>query len=395
VKPAPTLDPGTARTWVDIDLQRIADNVDILRSRLPATTDLLVPVKADAYGHGLVPVARTLEAAGVWGLGIAALDEAATLRAAGIRARLVVLMPIQPAEAARALELEVVPAITDRAQAEAVAAAAREARRTATVHVEVDSGMGRCGVWDRDAVAFVQALLELPGLEVGGMFTHFSSADEAERDHTDRQLARFDAVVSALAERGFRPRHVHVANSAAALRFRGASRTLVRPGIAVYGSVEEIESGPRDDGKELDRAGFVPALSWHARVAAIKRLPAGESVSYHRLYAARGEERIALLAVGYGDGLPLALSNRGRVLVRGRAVPVRGAVCMDVTIVDATPFPDLEPGEVATLIGRQGAASRSVVDVARESGLTSYAVFTGITARVARRYRKGDQDVGS
>jgi alanine racemase len=130
-------------------------------------------------------------------------------------------------------------------------------------------------------------------------------------------------------------------------------------------------------------------------VAAIKRLPAGESVSYHRLYAARGEERIALLAVGYGDGLPLALSNRGRVLVRGRAVPVRGAVCMDVTIVDATPFPDLEPGEVATLIGRQGAASRSVVDVARESGLTSYAVFTGITARVARRYRKGDQDVGS
>lgn len=394
MKRAPFPDPGTARTWVDVDLQRIADNVDILRSRLPATTDLLVPVKADAYGHGLVPVARTLEAAGVWGLGIAGLDEAAALREAGVHGRLVVLMPIQPAEAARALELGVVPAITDLAQAEAVAAAAREAGRTATVHVEVDTGMGRCGVWDRDAVAFVQALLELPGLEVGGMFSHFSSADEAEREHTDRQLGRFDAVLSALAERGFHPRHVHVANSAAALRFRGASRTLVRPGIAVYGSVEEIESDPGDDGTGLDQAGFLPALSWHARVAAVKRLPAGESVSYHRLYAAQADERIALLAVGYGDGWPFALSNRGRVLVRGRAVPVRGAVCMDVTMVDATPFPDLEPGEVATLIGRQGAATRSVVDVARECALTSYAVFTGITARVPRRYRKGDQDVG-
>jgi alanine racemase len=378
---------------VDVDLQRIADNVDVLRARLPATTDMLVPVKADAYGHGLVPIARTLEAAGVWGLGIAALDEAAVLRGAGVRCRLMGLMPILPGEAARALDLDVVPAITERAQAEAMAAAARQAGRTAIVHVEVDTGMGRCGVWDRDSVAFVEALRELPGLEVEGMFSHFSSADEAERDHTDRQLARFDAVLSALAERGFHPRHVHVANSAAALRFRGASRTLVRPGIVVYGSVEEIATDPGDQGG-FDGAGFAPALSWHARVVAVKRLPAGESVSYHRLYVARREERIALLAVGYGDGWPYGLSNRGHALIRGRSVPIRGAVCMDVTIVDATPFPDLEPGEVATLIGHQAGATRSVVDVAVESGLSSYAVFTGITARAPRRYRKGDQDVG-
>lgn len=392
--PAPGLEPETARTWVDVDLQRIADNVGVLRSRLPATTGLLVPVKADAYGHGLVPVARELEAAGVWGLGIAALDEAADLRRAGIRTRLVGLMPIQPAEAARALELDVIPAVSERAQAEALAAAAREAGRTATVHVEIDTGMGRCGVWNGESVAFVEALRELPGLEVEGMFTHFSSADEAERTHTDLQLARFDAVLSALAERGFHPRQVHVANSAAALRFRGASRTLVRPGIAVYGSVEEIAADAEDGGEGWAGIELAPALSWHARVVAVKRLPAGESVSYHRLYVARGEERIALLAVGYGDGWPLGLSNRGHALIRGCRVPVRGAVCMDLTIVDATRFPDLRPGEVATLIGRQGPARRSVVDVAAESGLTSYAVFTGITARVPRRYRKGDQHVG-
>ncbi|MGH7570463.1 MAG: alanine racemase [Gemmatimonadota bacterium] len=385
----PPIAPETARTWVDVDLARLPDNVRALRSGLHHDADILVPVKADAYGHGLVPVARALEGAGVWGLGIAALDEAAILRREGVETRLLCLMPILPAEAGRAVELRVTPAITDRGQAEALAAVGREAGRPVPVHVEVDTGMGRSGVRDDGAVALVLAIRELPGLEVEGMFTHFSSADEADRGHTDRQLARFEAVLSTLAERGFRPRHVHVANSAAALRFRGAGCTLVRPGIAIYGSVDEIATDVDSDEAAFDPGRFAPVLSWHARVVAVKRLPAGESVSYHRLYAARGEERIAVLAVGYGDGLPLGLSNRGRVLLRGRQVPVRGAVCMDLTMVDATPFPDLAVGEIATLIGSQGAALRTVADVAGDSGLSSYAVFTGITARVPRRYSKG------
>lgn len=387
----PPIAPDTVRTWVDVDLERIAANVRTLRSRLRDGAELLIPVKADAYGHGLVPVARALEGAGAWGLGIAALDEARVLRKAGIEARLLCLMPIQPAEARRAVELDVTPAITDRAQAEALAAVGVEAGRPVPVHVEVDTGMGRCGVRDDETVALCDAIRELPGLEVEGMFTHFSSADEADRGHTERQLARFDAVLSALAERGFRPRHVHAANSAAALRFRGTGCTLVRPGIAVYGSVDEIALDAEGEERGRGRQDFLPALSWHARVAAVKRLPPGESVSYHRLYTARREERIAVLAVGYGDGWPLGLSNRGRVLLRGRPVPVRGAVCMDVTVVDATPFPDLEAGEVATLIGSQGAARRSVADVAVESGLSSYAVFTGITGRVPRRYPEGGE----
>lgn len=391
MKSLPPIESGTERTWVDVDLARISDNVRALRGRLRDGADVLVPVKADAYGHGLVPVGRALEESGVWGLGIAALDEAAALRGAGIETRLLCLMPILPSEAGRAVELGVTPAVTDRGQAEALAAVGREAGRPVAVHLEVDTGMGRCGVWDDRAVALVEAIRELPGLEVEGMFTHFSSADEADRGHTDRQLARFEAVLSTLAERGFRPRHVHVANSAAALRFPGAGRTLVRPGIAIYGSVDEIATAAGDEERGFDPRAFAAVLSWHARVVAVKRLPRGESVSYHRLYTARDEERIALLAVGYGDGWPLSLSNRGWVLLRGRPVPVRGAVCMDLTVVDATAFPDLAPGEVATLIGRQGDAARSVADVAGESGLSSYAVFTGITARVTRRYPKGAQ----
>ncbi|HUP01994.1 MAG TPA: alanine racemase [Gemmatimonadota bacterium] len=412
MRPVPdeALDPAaldaTARTWVDVDLNRIRANLRAMAAMLPEATGILMPVKANAYGHGLVPVSRAARAGGAWGLGIAALDEAEALRAAAVPGPIVCLMPILPSEADRAVRLEVTPAITDWAQAEALAAAACAAGREVPVHVEIDTGMGRAGVWDREAAHLLQRIDELQGLTLEGMFTHFASADESERSYTEVQLDRFDALLRALAERGIRPPCLHVANSAAALRFRGASRTLVRPGIALYGSVEEIardtDHGTFEGGggrgaefdAEFDAEGFAPSLSWHARVVAIKDLRPGDPVSYHRRYHASGAERIALLGVGYGDGWPFALSNRGRVLLRGRPVPIRGAVCMDLTMVDATPFPDLQVGEVATLIGEQDGRSQSVAEVGRAAGLMSYAVLTGISERVRRRYRGGGKDRG-
>lgn len=389
------MEPDTARTWVEVDLQRLADNVAALEARLPESTDLLMTVKADAYGHGLVPVARAARAAGVWGFGIAALDEAAILRDAGIDGPVVCLVPILPEEARRAVALDVIPAITTREQADALSAAAGAAGATTEVHVEVDTGMGRAGVWDRDAVALVSAIAGLPGLRVDGIFTHFATADEPERDFTEEQLDRFDALLSTLEDRGLRPPRVHAANSAAALRFRrAASRALVRPGIALYGAPGEIASDAdegRWDAGESGEDPFAPVLAWHARVVAVKDLEPGESVSYHRRYVADDRERIALLGVGYGDGWPLGLSNTGSVLLRGRPVPIRGAVCMDLTMVDATPFDDLEAGEVATLIGRQGDARQTVEQVAATAGLISYAVLTGITTRVPRRYSNASE----
>ena len=386
------VDP-TARTWVDVDLGRIASNLRALSSLLADGGRILMPVKANGYGHGLVPVARAAREAGAWGLGIAALDEAQALREAGVAGPIVCLMPILPAEAPRAVGLDVTAAITSWPQAEALDAAARAAGRRVPVHVEVDTGMGRAGVWDREAAPLIERIAELQGLELEGMFTHFASADESERGHTDAQIDRFDALLDALAERGIRPPYVHVANSAAALRFRRASRALVRPGIAIYGSTEEIARDTDRDGRgAFDADLFPPSLSWHARVVAVKDLQRGEPVSYHRRYRAGGAERIALLGVGYGDGWPFGLSNRGRVLLRGRPVPIRGAVCMDLTMVDATPFPDLEVGEVATLIGEQGEQRRTVAEIGREAGLMSYAVLTGITQRVPRRYTGGGHD---
>ena len=393
----PVMDESTARTWVDVDRGVLARNVRALRERLPESCGVLMVVKADAYGHGIEPVARAARAAGVWGFAVAALDEAARIRAAGLDEPIVCLMPLLPAEAGRALDLEVVPAITSIAQAEAFDAAARARRRTMDVHADVDTGMGRTGAWDRDAVELIARIAKLPGLRVTGIFTHFANADEAGRGPTERQLDRFDAVLAELETRGVRVECLHAANSAAALRFARASRlragsgsprVLVRPGIAVYGAAGEI-APDADAGRWSAAEGpgpppFEPALSWHARVVAVKDLAPGDAVSYHGSYVARVPERIALLGVGYADGWPLALSNRGRVLLRGGYAPIRGAVCMDLTMVDATPFPDLVAGEVATLIGRQNDARQSAEDVAAAAGGIAYSILTGIGRRVRR-----------
>ena len=401
----PVMDESTARTWIDVDLGILARNVRALRERLPESCGVLMVVKADAYGHGIEPAAKAARAAGVWGFAVAALDEAARLREAGFDEPVVCLMPLLPAEAGRVLDLEVVPAITSLEQAAAFDAAALAHGRKMDVHADVDTGMGRTGAWDRDAVDLITHIAKLPGLRVTGIFTHFASADEAGRGPTERQLDRFDAVLAELEVRGVRVGCLHAANSAAALRFARASslgarggvspRVLVRPGIAVYGAAGEI--APDDDAGRWRAAEgpgpppFEPALSWHARVLAVKELAPGDAVSYHGSYVARVPERIALLGVGYADGWPLALSNRGRVLLRGSFAPIRGAVCMDLTMVDATPFQDLRAGEVATLIGRQDSARQSVEDVAADAGGIAYSILTGIGRRVRRNMLEEDR----
>jgi len=390
------IEESTARTWVDVDLGAIARNLRSLEDRLPEGCGTLMVVKADAYGHGLEAVARAARAAGVWGFGVAALDEAARLRAAGIESPVVCAMPMLPAEAPRAFELRVMPSMTSLEQASGFSAAALAAGGRFDVHLEVDTGLGRTGVWDRDAIELAERMAKLPGLRVAGIFTHFSSADEPEREPTERQLDRFETVLAELATRGVRVDCVHAANSAAALRFVRAARlagtndgvrVLVRPGIVLYGAAGEIALDA-DTGAWRTETGagpFEPALSWHARVLAVKDLVPGDRVSYHGTYVARGRERIAVLGVGYADGWPLSLSNRGHVLLRGARAPIRGAVCMDLTIVDATPYPDLRIGEVATLIGRQGAERRTAEDVAEEADEIAYSILTRIGPRVRRR----------
>lgn len=397
----PTIDETTARTWVEVDPSAIARNVQVLQRRLPESCGVLMVVKSDGYGHGLELVAHAAEKAGVWGFAVATLQEAARLRAAGIEHPVVCAMPLLPVQAPHAIGLSIIPAITSFDQAEAFDAAARAMGRRIDVHADVDTGLGRTGAWDREATDLIARLVKLPGLRVAGIFTHFASADEPGREPTERQMDRFETVLAELDSRGVSVDYVHAANSAAALRFARASRlagkqgkrrVLVRPGIALFGATGEI-APDADDGRWRGEKGsgtspFEPALSWHARVLAVKELQPGDSVSYHGTYVARERERIAVLGVGYADGWPLALSNRGHVLLRGRPARVRGAVCMDLTMVDATPYPDLRAGEIATLIGEQGGQRRTAEEVAEEAGENAYSILTRIGPRVRRRVKE-------
>ncbi|HEY7472866.1 MAG TPA: alanine racemase [Gemmatimonadota bacterium] len=394
-------DDATVRTWVDVDPGAIARNIGVLQRRLPASCGILMVVKSDAYGHGLELVARTAAETGVWGFAVATLDEAARLRAAGIEHPIVCAMPLLPVQAGAAIGLSIIPAITSLEQARAFDAAARAVGRRIDIHADVDTGIGRTGAWDRDAVALIEALAKLPGLRVAGIFTHFASADEPAREPTERQMDRFETVLAELSSRGVNVDCVHAANSAAALRFarasrlaggRGERRVLVRPGIAVFGAAGDIApDADADRWREHEGAGpppFEPALSWHARVLAVKELQPGDPVSYHGTYVATERERIAVLGVGYADGWPLTLSNRGHVLLRGRPAEVRGAVCMDLTMVDATPHADLRAGEIATLIGEQAGMRQTVEDVAEAAGEIAYSILTGIGPRVRRRTKE-------
>lgn len=365
-------------TWAEVDLDAIAHNVQTLRRA--AGVPVMAVVKADAYGHGAVPVARAALAAGAEWLAVARVEEGLALRAAGIRAPVLVLGWAPPEAAAAAVRHDLRLTVFDDHTRAAVAAAARQEGAIARVHVKVDTGMGRLGLpgWDPERAAATALLAAAdPHLQVEGIYTHFARADEPDPEPTRQQLARFRQVLDRLSRRGLRPPLVHAANSAAALRFPEARYDLVRPGIALYGL------DPYPDGARAH--GLRPALRWVARVEQVRRLPPGWGVSYGHTYVAGEATTVAVLAAGYADGYPRALSNRGHVLVRGRPARVLGRVCMDHVIVGPVD-PDLRPGEEAVLIGAQGGEVVRAEDLAAWAGTIPYEVVSRIGPRVPRRY---------
>jgi alanine racemase len=369
-------------TWLDIDLEAIRNNVR--RMAALAGTRVMAVVKANAYGHGAAEVARAAAEAGAAWLGVARADEGLALRAAGLDLPVLVLGYTPPALAAEALARNLTLTVVDHETGQACAAAAGALGRPARVHLKVDTGMGRLGVLPEAAPALHRALRALPGLEVEGVFTHFARADEqlAEADGLTaaRQLARFAEVLQALeAPPGLR----HAANSAAALTLPAARLDLVRMGIALYG-LHPSRATPCPPN-------FRPALTWKARVAQVKTLPAGHGISYGHYYVTREPETVAVVTVGYADGYRRAL-HLNEVLIHGRRAPVRGRVCMDQVIAGVTHIPDVRPGDEAVLLGEQadpaGRLDALTADELAEKWKTiNYDVTSGILPRVARLYR--------
>jgi alanine racemase len=340
-------------------------------------------VKADAYGHGAVAVARAaLEAGAAW-LGVALLEEGIALRRAGIACPVLVLGWTPPERAADVVAADLDQAVTAPGDAAVLAAAGRAAGRRARIHAKLDTGMGRLGWPVPDTAACDRAALDLariaalPGAELAGVFTHFAGADDADLEGARLQVARFRGVLDRLAERGVRPRFRHAANTAALLRLPDAHFDLCRPGIGLYGYVPS---------PHVPDPGLLPVLSWRTRVAFVKDLRAGDAVSYNGTYVAQGPERVATLPVGYADGLRRGLSGLGAALVGQGRAPIRGRVCMDQIVVSVEGCGPVAPGDPAVLIGEQGGHRQWAQDMGDLLGTISYEVLCGISPRVPRVY---------
>jgi alanine racemase len=371
--------PIVRPTRAEVDLAAVADNVTLACRMAGPGTVVMAVVKADAYGHGAVPVARVAIRTGVSWLGVGIPEEALPLRAAGIRAPILVLGPIAPEQADLVAASALDQCVSDPGQAEALDRAARARGRVLSVHLKVDTGMGRVGVAPGQARATAEKIRALPCVRLRGLMTHFADAEAEDPAFAREQLRRFAEAEAGLRQAGIDRPIRHAANSAALLCLPEARLDLVRPGIMLYG----YHPGGRH---RSDKPGLRPSLRFRTAVSQLAAAPRGASVSYGRTFVAPRDLVVATLPVGYADGWGRLLSNRGQVLIRGRRVPVIGRVCMDMTMVDVTALPEVRVGDEAVLIGRQGEEEITADEVAEAQGTISYEVLCRIGPRVPRVY---------
>jgi alanine racemase len=366
--------PATRPTRAEIDLSALASNLHAVR-RVAGTSRVFVVVKADAYGHGLVQVARRLEREHVDGLCVALAEEGLALRACGVTAQILVLNGVYGDAHDRVLAAHLTPVVYSLEQAQAFARASREnGNRPVSVHLKIDTGMARLGVQLDELSPLLDAIASLP-IRIDGVMTHLSSAD-SDAEETRAQLARFDGAVATLRARGHSPRFVHAANSAATYMHEASRYDLVRTGLVMYGIAPQ--------GAESSE--LTPVMSVRTELIALRDLPVGAPVGYDQTFRTTRPSRIATVPMGYGDGLMRSASNRGHMLVRGQLCPIVGRVSMDLTTLDVTDMPEVAVGDDVVLFGRQGDAVLTACALAEASGTIAYEVLTSISPRVPRIY---------
>ncbi len=366
-------------TWVEIDLNAIANNTRRIKSIVGADVQVLISLKADAYGHGALKVARTTLRNGASMLGVATLSEATPLREGGITAPILVFGYVPLWQMREAVHQDVTVTLYNSESAQALSRATLALAKTVKVHVKVDTGMGRLGIREEqldDIVALVREIQALPGLVLEGLYTHFALADTLDKTHSRLQLERFKHVLLVLDEQGLRPPLVHASNSAATLSLPEARFDMVRPGIAIYGLDPSTEVRVP--------AGFRPALAFKTLVAQVKLVPAGECISYGCTFTTGRPTQVAVLPVGYADGFRRSPHNWGSVLIHGQEAPLLGRVCMDQCMVDVTDIPQVRIGDEVVLIGQQGDTILTAEQIAERLGTINYEVVAEILARVPR-----------
>ena len=365
-------------TFAEIDLSALRHNYQEIVGMAPAGCGIMAVVKADAYGHGFMDIAMELEKLGVAAFGVAFLAEGIQLRKSGIDRTIVILGGSYPGQEKKCIGFNLSTAVFSLEQARLLNYVAGKMFRKAKIHVKVDTGMGRLGIPYEDSDGFFHKLSGMKNIELEGIISHFASADELDdegRSYTARQAEVFEQAVRGARGAGFSPRYVHIANSAAAFGQSLSFCNMIRPGIALYGALPSTDFAGKAD--------LWPVMNLKSRIAMLKTVEPGASISYARRYVASGKTLIASVPVGYADGYSRTLTNRGEVIIRGKRAKVAGTVCMDWIMLDVTHIEGVSVGDEVVLLGcDQGGSCIRAEELALWAGTIPYEIFCGISKRV-------------
>ena len=369
------------RSYVLISREQLARNYRSVRAAAGPGVGVMAVVKANAYGHGAVEIARVLIAEGVEWLAVSSVNEGVALRRAGIEKPILVMSGFLPYEWPLLAESRLTPAVHSLHGLRMLERLARESGKSADYHLKIDTGMYRLGT-RATAAELIAALREARHARLDGIMTHFASPSDYTSEQTKEQIAYFAGVIEALSDAGFSPQNVHMSSTnALAYKRNPAWLTLVRPGHALYGYVSPARGDAPKPALEVK-----PILTWKAKILLVKDIPEGARVGYGGSFRAPEPMRIAVLAAGYADGVPHRLSGRGKVIAAGKLVPILGTVSMDLTTIDVSRIDSLGQGDEVTLLGREGSAALDAQQIARMAGTISYAILCGIGDRVQRVY---------
>lgn len=367
------------RVYAGIDLDAIEQNIRNSKKLLKPSTKLLVVIKADGYGHGAVPIAKTLDSLADM-YGVAVIEEAVELREHGIKKPILILGTVSETWYSTAVEYDIIPAVYTMEMAEGLSKAACEQQKTIRIHIKVDTGMGRIGMEPTpESALVVKQISELPGIEIDGCFTHMARADEKDKTYAWKQYDQFMYFIKELEKQGITIPVKHIANSASIMELPEFQLDMVRSGISTYGL---YPSGEVDQ----SRLKLIPAMSLRSHISYVKEMEAGCPISYGGTYVTDRRMKVATIPVGYADGYPRGLSNQGYVLIHGMKAPILGRVCMDQFMVDVTGIPDVAIGDVVTLVGNNGDVTITVEELAEMVGSFNYEFVCDISKRVPRLY---------
>ncbi|MGA2694897.1 MAG: alanine racemase [Terriglobales bacterium] len=378
---------ATRPTWAEVSLPTLQQNFRAVQAHIGKGVTICAVVKADAYGHGAVECSQALEREGANWFGVTGLDEAIPLRDAGITGRILLMTGFWRGEQEEIVRLGLTPTVWEPEQIELLERAAQRLKAAShAIHLKVDTGMGRLGVAPKDLPAIFSALRSAPHLKLEGVSTHLASSEVLDAPSVDSQARNFEDALEMLRVEGWNPPWIHAANTSAMISRRELRYNMVRPGLALYGYYLPFERAAREvTGKGLQLS-VRPALTWKTRILSLRDMPAGQALGYGGTYVTQAPSRIAVLPLGYADGLNRKVSSRGRVIVRENYAPIVGRISMDLTLVDVTGIGGVEVGDEAVLLGSANGLTVSAYEHAEMADTIPYEILCNISKRVPRKY---------